>query len=81
MTQFVAFILATVMWALTARFALALIDVHPVAIGIVWLVGFVWMTGYIISGPSDADRLLAMLFAAFALQIVVALIVVAFLFN
>lgn len=57
MRQFVAFLTATVAWALVARLLLALDLAHPLAIGAVWLVGFVWISGYIAAGADGADLL------------------------
>lgn len=57
LSPFAAFIIATVAWAGAARLFLLANLVHPVAVGIVWLVGFVWMTGYIAAGRNSADLL------------------------
>ena len=57
MKQFATFIAATLLWAGIARLILETDTVHPIAIGIVWLVGFVWITSYIAAGPDDADHL------------------------
>ncbi|MGE0231168.1 MAG: hypothetical protein AB7O39_03125 [Flavobacteriaceae bacterium] len=55
--QFLAFVIASLGWAGAARLLLDADIVHPVAVGVVWLIGFVWITGYIASGPRDADHL------------------------
>lgn len=57
MKQFLAFLIVTAAWATAARLFLHANLVHPVAVGIVWLVGFVWMTGYIAAGRNSADLL------------------------
>lgn len=57
MKQFLAFLIATVLWAGTAGLFLSANLVHPVAVFIVWIVGFVWMTGYIAAGRTSADLL------------------------
>lgn len=57
MGQFAAFILFNVGWGLAGWLALSL-NVHPIAIGTVWLVGYLWGVGYIVDGHKAADLLL-----------------------
>lgn len=55
--QFLAFLIVTASWAAICRLILEFAPVHPVAIGVVWLIGFVWLTGYIAAGRNSADLL------------------------
>lgn len=55
-------------WSVLSLGLLQIPDVHPVAVGLVWIVGFLWLTGWSIEGRSGGDNLVkytAGMFAGF----------------
>lgn len=58
MPAFPLYLVFLVLWGLLGTAILRVGLVHPLAVGIVWIVGFVWLTGWFAAGPKDADALL-----------------------
>jgi hypothetical protein len=53
----VRFFLVACGWALVGLIVLRAEFAHPVAVGVMWLVGFVWLAGWLATGPKAADSL------------------------
>lgn len=45
-------------WAVLGSIILSADFAHPLAVGVVWIIGFVWLTGWAASDGEDADALL-----------------------
>lgn len=66
------FLVSIVLWALVGRAALAANIAHPMAVGVVWLIGFVWIAGYTAAGPRSADQLVKVWLGSMAGSVAIA---------